>query len=101
MSTALTLSSLDELIRQRRSVRRYEPRPVPRELLLEVLDAGRWAPSPHNTFPWRFALLTHAAIKQRLSEAMARRWQRDLANDGLAPEAANAQIERSRARLRE
>lgn len=42
----------------RRSVRRYEPTPVPRELLERVLDAGRLAPTARNEQPWHFVVLT-------------------------------------------
>src|SRR5438876_937600 len=95
------VEAFDRLVRGRRSVRRYEPRPVPRALLNAVLEAGRWAPSPHNTLPWRFALLTTATVKERLAEAMAARWTRDLGADGLSPDEVTAQVERSRRRLRE
>ena len=33
------------LMRGRRSIRRYLDRPVPREVLLRLLEAARWAPS--------------------------------------------------------
>jgi coenzyme F420-0:L-glutamate ligase / coenzyme F420-1:gamma-L-glutamate ligase len=96
---SLEALALEQLIRDRRSVRRYEPRAVPREDLLAILDAARWAPSPHNTLPWRFALLTRAETKQRLADAMAERWVADLSRDGLEPAAIDAQVSRSRQRL--
>jgi coenzyme F420-0:L-glutamate ligase/coenzyme F420-1:gamma-L-glutamate ligase len=95
------LAPLAHVIRGRRSVRRYLPRAVPREELLAILDAARWAPSPHNTLPWRFALLTRPARKEHLAEAMARRWVEDLSHDDLPPAEVEAQVARSRARLRE
>jgi coenzyme F420-0:L-glutamate ligase / coenzyme F420-1:gamma-L-glutamate ligase len=91
--------TLERLIRDRRSVRRYAPRPVPREDLLAILDAARWAPSPHNTLPWRFALLTRPETKQHLADAMAERWVTDLSRDGLEATAIDAQVSRSRQRL--
>lgn len=72
---------LDAIIRGRRSVRRYLDQPVPRALLLEVLEAARWAPSPHGRQPWRFAVLTEAAPKLRLAESMGDEWRRQLAMD--------------------
>src|SRR5829696_7125109 len=39
----------------RRSVRRYLNRGVPEEVIVRVLEAARWAPSPHGRQPWRFA----------------------------------------------
>jgi nitroreductase len=53
--------TLDELIRTRRSVRRYKPDPVPPELLSEVLELAQWAPSAMNRQPWHFVVLEGAA----------------------------------------
>lgn len=39
-------------IRDRRSIRRYKPDPVPPELIREVLDIARWTPSWRNTQSW-------------------------------------------------
>ena len=44
---------LDETILQRRSVRGFLPKPVPRELLEEVLSLAQRAPSNCNVQPWR------------------------------------------------
>ena len=49
---------LNEAIRGRRSVRSYEPRPVPRETLVELVEAGCWAPSAGNLQTWKFVILT-------------------------------------------
>jgi F420 biosynthesis protein FbiB-like protein len=73
---------LPAIMRGRRSVRRYQDRPVPRELLLEILEAARWAPSPHGRQPWRFAVLTRDVPRQALAEAMGDEWRRQLALDG-------------------
>lgn len=46
-----------EPIRRRRSTRHFDPeRPVPREHLLAMLEAARWAPSSRNAQPWRFVV---------------------------------------------
>lgn len=74
--------SLHEIIRERRSVRRYEPREVPHAHILAVLDAARWAPSPHGRQPWRFAVLVRPERKQALAAAMGDEWRRQLALDG-------------------
>jgi len=58
---------LDEAIKGRRSIRRYEDRPVPIELIRDVLEAGTWAPSAKNGQQWRFTVLTGAA-KKRLTD---------------------------------
>lgn len=48
---------IGELIRTRRSVRRYRPEPVPRQILEEILELAQWAPSAINRQPWRFVVL--------------------------------------------
>jgi len=83
----------------RRSIRRYRPEPVPRELLERLLTAAIWAPSAHNRQPWRFAVITDTERKEALAAAMARRWRRDLIREGWEEAAIRAKVQRSRARL--
>lgn len=48
-------NSLLEVAKRRRSVRKFEPgREVPKEVLSQILEIGRWAPSGANTQPWEF-----------------------------------------------
>ena len=54
---------LDETIRQRRSVRGFLPRPIPRELLLEALELAQHAPSNCNVQPWRVYLASGEVAK--------------------------------------
>lgn len=74
--------TLIDTIKGRRSVRAYQDRPVARAQIEQVLEAARWAPSPHGRQPWRFAVLTQDAPKLRLAEAMGAEWYRQLAMDG-------------------
>lgn len=60
-------------LRTRRSVRRFVDRPVPREVLIRVLAAAGTAPSSTNRQPWRFSVLTAAAMKRRVAEAIRTR----------------------------
>jgi coenzyme F420-0:L-glutamate ligase/coenzyme F420-1:gamma-L-glutamate ligase len=88
-----------DIIRGRRSVRSYHDRPVPRDLVMQVLEAAGWAPSPHGRMPWRFVVLTDAQTKVRLSQAMAREWQRQLEMDGQPPEVVATRLHKSQTRL--
>ena len=90
--------NLSAIIRGRRSVRAYQDRPVPRELLEQVLEAAGWAPSPHGRQPWRFAVLTQSAPKLRLAEAMGDEWRRHLAMDG--QDAATIELRRRKSHER-
>ncbi|MEM2455426.1 MAG: nitroreductase family protein [Candidatus Bathyarchaeia archaeon] len=58
-----------EAIQKRRSVRAYEPTPVPRETLERVLEAARLAPSAGNIQPWHFIVVTDAEKRRQLAEA--------------------------------
>jgi nitroreductase len=57
------------LLRERRSIKDFLPDPVPRELLAEALDAGRFAPNHKLTEPWRFVVIGRAT-----QEALAPLW---------------------------
>jgi len=57
---------LDELIRSRRSIRRFLPDPVDREKILSCLEAARLAPSADNAQPWRFLVVDDPELKAKL-----------------------------------
>ena len=101
-----TLEALDpartpvlDTIRGRRSVRRYLPTRVPDEAVEQVLEAARWAPSPHGRQPWRFAILRRAETKERLADAMGEEWRTNLQMDGQDEEIVEKRLEGSRRRL--
>jgi nitroreductase len=48
---------VEQAIRTRRTHKIYEPEPVPRAELEELLELARWAPNHHLTNPWRFRVL--------------------------------------------
>jgi coenzyme F420-0:L-glutamate ligase/coenzyme F420-1:gamma-L-glutamate ligase len=90
----------EALVHGRRSVRAFRPDPVPPPLIERVLDAGRWAPSPHGRMPWRFAVITQPAAKIRLADAMGETWQTTLAMDNESPEIVAQRLANSHARIR-
>lgn len=49
---------LQNLIQERRSIRKYKKDPVPKELVEKIIEAGCWAPSGKNLQNWRFFVLT-------------------------------------------
>jgi coenzyme F420-0:L-glutamate ligase / coenzyme F420-1:gamma-L-glutamate ligase len=87
------MPDLLDAIKQRRSIRKYLPKPVPKELVKEVLVAAGWAPSAHNSQPWRFIVLVDASGKRELATAMAQAWAADLAKDGAI---VDAQMQKER-----
>ena len=93
------MPSIHEIIRERRAIRRYEDRPVPTSLLHRLLESATWAPSAHNRQPWRFAVITAFAAKERLAQAMGARLRQDRLADGDPPEAIEQDVARSYNRI--
>lgn len=92
-------NDLATLLRSRRSVRQYQNRPVAREQLEQMLEAARWAPSPHGRQPWRFAVLTRSEPKAQLADRMGETWRENLQMDGQDAEIVNRRLEKSRQRI--
>ena len=88
-----------DAVRGRRSVRRYLPKEIPPDLVDRVLEAARWAPSPHGRQPWRFAVVTGRETKERLANAMGEEWRANLQMDGQDPGIVEKRLEGSRRRL--
>lgn len=55
-------------IKQRRSIRRYKNKKIPRKLIKEMIEAGRYAPSAHNSQPWRFIVIKDKEKIRELSK---------------------------------
>lgn len=53
-------------IKTRRSIRKYKDVPLDKEKLMQVLEAGRIAPSAGNRQPWRFVVVTDPATRQKM-----------------------------------
>lgn len=61
---AVTDYPVHDLIQKRWSPRAFSPEPVKRELLRQLFDAARWAPSSYNEQPWRFIIATQDQPKE-------------------------------------
>jgi len=72
-----------DLIKGRRSIRKYSLREVPRDVLFKILETARWAPSAHNAQPWRFIVVMDRSLKRKLAERMAEEWIKDMRRDGV------------------
>lgn len=64
------MSDILELFETRRSIRKYQDRPIPPELVDKLLRAGQIAPSRANSQPWRFIVIDDPATKEALYEAV-------------------------------
>jgi len=53
---------VEKAIRSRRTIKAFEPQPLERETLTELLELARWAPNHHLTNPWRFRVVGPQAL---------------------------------------
>ena len=60
--------SLLELVKDRRSIRRFKPDLSPDEYVEKIIEAARWAPSGFNTQPWEFMVVRKREIRERIVE---------------------------------
>ncbi|HWJ02293.1 MAG TPA: nitroreductase family protein [Verrucomicrobiae bacterium] len=58
--------NVKEAILARRSIRKFKPDPVPDELILELLEGARLAPSGTNHQPWRFIVVKNEGLRQQI-----------------------------------
>jgi len=65
-----------EVIKTRRSIRKYKPDPVSEEEINKILEAGRWAPSADDSQPWHFIVLRSQEARKELAGALV--WGRFL-----------------------
>ena len=66
-------------IKDRRSIRKYQNKDVPRNMIEEIIQAGMLAPSSKNRQPWEFVVVTDAA-KADMLEAMQKGLEREKAS---------------------
>ncbi len=65
---ALKQNEFIEFIKERKSVRSFIYKKITKEVILEIIEAGRWAPSGKNSQPWRVCIVIHPTVKRMLSE---------------------------------
>jgi nitroreductase len=63
------VNAVIEAIKKRRSVRSYQSRVVPRDIISAIIDAGNEAPSAMNSQPWRFVVIEDGDAKKKLIRA--------------------------------
>jgi len=68
------MSELTNVMKQRRSIRKYKPHPIPAESLRRLVEIASYAPSAHNAQPWRFVVIISQNQKDALADEMAQIW---------------------------
>jgi len=61
----------DEIIRTRRSIRRFKPEPIDRQILLLLLESARCAPSAANKQPIEYIIVDEQKVIEQLFEQLS------------------------------
>jgi coenzyme F420-0:L-glutamate ligase/coenzyme F420-1:gamma-L-glutamate ligase len=88
-----------DVLRERQTVRRFMPDPVPPEVIERLVVAATRAPSAHNRQPWRFCLVYDKRRKTALAEAMGQRLRSDRERDGDDAASIDRDVKRSYERI--
>ena len=76
------MGTVMETIAKRHSVRAYQDKPVEKEKILQIVEAGRLAPSTSNVQPWRFIVvedpkLRDDLVKRGMGIVVPNRWAKE------------------------
>jgi nitroreductase len=58
-----------DLVKKRRSVRRFKSDPIPDEYIEKIIEAARWSMSGANAQPWEFVVVKDQNIKNKMAES--------------------------------
>jgi nitroreductase len=61
-----------EVITKRRSIRKFLKDGIPKGVLVNILESGRWAPSAGNCQPWHFVIITDPQTKTTIAKNCTR-----------------------------
>jgi nitroreductase len=61
-------TDLIELIKSRRSIRNYVYKKINNDIIKEIIECGRWAPSGQNNQPWKVCIVAHPTVKRMIAE---------------------------------
>ena len=64
------LEEFSELIKTRRSIRKFQGKPVPEDLLMKALELATWAPNGGNKQMWRFWIVCNKELIQKMGDAV-------------------------------
>ncbi|MFX1525071.1 MAG: nitroreductase family protein [Promethearchaeota archaeon] len=63
-----------DFIKERRSIREFQDKPIPENEIEMILEAGRWAPSASNRQPWEFIVIRNKEILKNVAKATGYGW---------------------------
>ena len=64
-------NDLLDLVKKRRSIRRFKPDPIPDEYIEKIINAACWAPSGFNMQPWEFVVIKKPELKSKIVDIIS------------------------------
>jgi len=60
--------NLLELVKKRRSTRKFKPEPIPDDYIDKIIEVARWSPSGANSQPWEFIIIKKQEVREKIIE---------------------------------
>ncbi len=57
-----------EMLKTRRSIRRYIKKEIPKQIIEEIINCARLAPTANNKQPWLFVVIKDSILKDKIAE---------------------------------
>jgi nitroreductase len=68
-------ASFLDLVKNRRTIRRFKPDPIPDDYIDKIIEAARWAPSGYNSQPWEFVVLKDKKVIDKIMRCLDDYWK--------------------------
>jgi nitroreductase len=92
----VTAAVLLDLLRGRRSVRRFRSEPISHAVVRQLVEAARWAPSAGNRQDWEVVIVSASELKAKMAQAVTQEWDSalretssEVVRDAVRPYACN------------
>ncbi len=95
----MTSATLHDFLRSRRSIRRFQERPVPQEALTRILQTTLFAPSAHNLQPWRLLEIHSPQARRQLAAILTAALRADMQRQKASEQDVQQRTARTRRRL--
>jgi len=57
-----------KILKERRSIRKYQKKEVPKEIIEDIIDCARFAPTAINIQPWEFIVITDTNMREKIAD---------------------------------
>jgi nitroreductase len=83
--TGKTMANVKDAIKARRSVRAYQEKPLAKGMVLDILEAARYAPTARNAQELEYKVISNRALMQRISDGITAAIKREMGDTSPPP----------------